>query len=62
MLLLGGLGLLGGFVFLKMRAVFNKSEDAKARTTYNKDDHAGQRDEMKDKSYHVTVERSGGGI
>lgn len=46
-----------------------RSEDAKRRTTYNKDGNGngeagfeGERKKGENKSYHVTVERSGGGI
>lgn len=55
---MGGLGLVATFVWLKSRAVLQKSEEAKKLSQ------SGYKDaEGKDKkNYHVTVERSGGGV
>lgn len=64
-LMAAGLGIVGAFVFFKARAVMYRSEDAKRRTTYNKDkggETGFEGERKKDKSYHVTVERSGGGV
>ena len=63
MLMAAGIGIVGAFVFFKARAVMYRSEDAKRRTTYNRDGETGfEGERKKDKSYHVTVERSGGGV
>ena len=64
--LAGAIGIVGAFVFFKSRAVMYRSEDAKRKTTFKR---GGERAEQgfegepkAHKSYHVTVERSGGGV
>lgn len=58
LIIMGGLGLIAGFAWLKSRAVAQKSEEAKRLSQSGFKEGANKTE----KNYHVSVERSGGGV